>query len=841
MENWIFRAGCAINKFARTDKIISSSAKMHLRFSLYAAVLLIVTIILPNSSWADEAVVVNITINSVSKGDFFVFRDAKGNFFVKMADYPTLGIQLPAEIVGVEIERERYAALSSLSGISVIFNEKKISLAVTVPTGLLQKTIMDLSSTRTSTQGVYFPKENSAFLNYAVNYLNNNPYGFQSYTAAEKLGVRSENIFFLTDSQYSKTESTSNFVRLMSSITYERTNDLQWIKLGDMFAASGDLGSTINIGGFGISTAYQMDPSLIRQPTLNLSGAAALPSQVDIYVDGVLTSRKQLQPGQFELNNINYYGGKRNVELVIKDAFGGEQRFSYPMYFTNSLLKQGLHEYSYNIGLLRERYGIQSNSYGKPAFSVFHRYGATDSLSIGAGVEGTDNIYNGSIQSSYLIPQSGVVTLGLAGSKNSSGAGWSGLFSHSYQYGRFGSSLLLTKYSPGYATIGGDLLSEKLNYIASLGASYTTATRGAFSFGYSKQNTYNRENRNITSATYSYNLTKSLRLGITTQAIRPDKAEADRQISITLNYYSAKGMQASTQNQSTKDGITSTVQFSKNQPIGEGFGYNAVAIRNYGDSSGTTDSFSPSVQYNGRYGTYALDSYFQKNNNMHTKTHNLNIAGAVVYAGGFLGLTRPVSDSFSFVMVDKLAGVPVNVNNEEIGKTDASGRLIIPTMHSYNINQITLTPNNIPLNYSISSVNTKVLPQLWSGSCVEFDVAKVQAVTGMIILKQQGKIIPLEFNEITMIVNAKEFKFPTGRGGEFYFDTVNKTVGNDLSTKQKSCGEINLKKVIREKIDVPGEYQASFDYEGKVYSFSVAIPPSSDTIIDLGEIICELQ
>ena len=534
------RGGCAVNKFVHTGKIVCASTKRYSRFSLYATVLLIAAFIFPNHVWAEETLVVNITVNSVSKGDFFVLRNARGEFFVKIADFPALGIRLPADIVYVEIEKERYVALNSLSGGSVVFDEKKISLAITVPVSLLQKVIMDLSSARPSKQSVYFPKENSVFLNYAVNYLYNNPDGFQSFTVVDKLGMRSGNFFFLTDSQYTRTELTSDFLRLMSSITYERPKDLQWITIGDMFATSGDLGSTINIGGFGISKVYQMDPSFIRQPTLNLKGAATLPSQVDIYVDGVLAGRQHIQPGQFELRNLNYYGGARNVELAIKDAFGIEQRFRYPAYFTSTLLKLGLHEYSYNIGLLREQYGIQSNYYSKPAFSAFHRYGATDSLTIGASGEAADDIYNGSIQSSYLIPQLGVVTLELAGSTSSSGAGWAGSFSHSYQKNRFGSSLLLTKYSPDYSTIGGALLLyEKINYVASIGASYTTANCGAFSVGYSQQNTYDTGDRKVTSATYSYNLTRSLTLGITTQAVKTDTTDTDYQVSVTLNYYSA--------------------------------------------------------------------------------------------------------------------------------------------------------------------------------------------------------------------------------------------------------------------------------------------------------------
>jgi hypothetical protein len=91
-----------------------------------------------------------------------------------------------------------------------------------------------------------------------------------------------------------------------------------------------------------------------------------------------------------------------------------------------------------------------------------------------------------------------------------------------------------------------------------------------------------------------------------------------------------------------------------------------------------------------------------------------------------------------------------------------------------------------------------------------------------------------------MIVKGKEFMFPTGRGGEFYFDTVNQTANKNLSSQQKGCRAIREETNIADKIDVPGLYQASFDYEGKIYSFSIGIPPSSDAIIDVGKIVYEL-
>ncbi|HUI44565.1 MAG TPA: fimbria/pilus outer membrane usher protein [Nitrospirota bacterium] len=836
----MFKKGCAVNNFLRSGKIACPFVGLFFRFTLFVMAAVNAMAIIPHDSQAADHLVVNITVNSVSKGDFFVLRDENGDFFVRAEDYPALGfIAFAGEVAN--IQGERYIALRSLSGLTAVFDEKKLLLSITAPVNLLQKSVIDLSAPLPSKQNAYFPRENSAFMNYGINYSYGDPSGFESFSVTDRFGARMGDVFFLTDTQYTKTDLSSDFLRLMSSMTYERPKDLQWITAGDMFASSGDLGSTINIGGIGISKVYQMDPYLIKQPTLNFAGAATLPSQVDIYVDGALVGRQTVQPGQFNLQNLNYYGGSRNVELVIKDPFGNEQRVGYPAYFTSALLKKGFQEYSYDIGFLRQQYGTESNDYGKAAFSAFHRYGASDFWTIGASAEGSDGIYNAGVQTSLLIPQAGVVTVELAGSTgDTSNSGSAVSVSHSYQKDGFGSSLLLTTFTRNYATVGSTTGQPgQVKFVENIGASYATTTQGSLSLNYSETAMYNTGSTQVTSATYAYNLSKSLTLSLTTQAVRNNGT--DYQVFVSLNYYPAKDVQYTAQYQSTKDGDSETLQLQKATPIGEGVGYRGTFSRSDSASAGTTNSFNPFVQYNGHYGSYSLDSYFQKSAGVSSQMYNLTAAGSVVYAGGLFGFSRPVDDSFSIVQVDKLSGVGVMVNSEEIGKTDSAGRIIIPTMRSYNVNQVNLEDKNIPIEYSMSGINANVLPSPWGGSCIDFDIAKVQAVTGSLFIKQAGQMTPLEFYDVTMTVKGRAFKFLTGKGGEFYFETTLKAKDKNPSSGQQGCRQLKEKAVSPNKIAIPGSYPASFDFEGKTCSFVVAIPPSSDEIIDIGNVICELK
>jgi hypothetical protein len=202
--------------------------------------------------------VVNISVNTVSKGDFFVEIDNEGYLYFRVEDILSLKLKF-AQDRTVLIHSEKFTPLSAIRDVKINFDEKNLTVAILGKTMEKQYTEIEYYPLVTRQQNVYYPSETSAFLNYGLNYTYTDPLGFQSFTAANRLGARKGDVFFVTDSMYTKTETVSNFVRLSSNATYERKNDLQWLVVGDQFASSGDLGSAINIGGVGFSKVYKME------------------------------------------------------------------------------------------------------------------------------------------------------------------------------------------------------------------------------------------------------------------------------------------------------------------------------------------------------------------------------------------------------------------------------------------------------------------------------------------------------------------------------------------------------------------------------------------------------
>jgi outer membrane usher protein FimD/PapC len=594
----------------------------------------------------------------------------------------------------------------------------------------------------------------------------------------------------------------------MTNITYERMQYLQRLVIGDYTAASGDLGSSVSMGGLSLSRVYGMDPYFIKYPLANFEGFTSLPSTVEVYLNGMRLRTEKLSPGEFGLNNISYYGGANSVEVVIRDAFGRVQTVRYPFYSTDVLLKAGLHEYSYNIGSIRNNLGTESNNYHGLAFSGFHKYGAGDSLTVGINSEGGRGNYNLGAQATFLLKQTGIATLALSGSRDAGDrAGLAGTLNYSYQDKKINAHMSFRGFTKDYATINSGLITDKTKYEAGAAIGYGTKDFGSASVTFGKIGKYVGQDSQSIIANYTRNI--SSKISLFASFTRRKEAETSNAFFVGLTYYPREGMTLSSSYEKSNGTSSETLQLQKSTPAGEGLGYRA-SINRVDTPSGETTTANPFLQYNSRFGTYTAEYSRQFTDTGGTENYNLSAAGGIAYVGNTIGFSRIINDSFGLAKVGSLQGVRVYQSNQEIGRTDSSGRVFIPNLSSYYDNQVSIGDKDIPIDYSIKEVVRYISPPLRSGAIINFEVTKFQAITGMLKIRTDKEVLPAEFYEINMMVDKKGMTFPTGKGGEFYLENVK-----------------------------PGKYSAFFDYNGKKCFFDIIIPVTDDMLIDLGGLICE--
>jgi len=652
---------------------------------------------------------------------------------------------------------------------------------------------------------VYYPKDTGGFLNYNLTYFAGDSFTYNSTILTNQLGFRVGDFLFLSDSSYTHGRvEGGEFVRLMSNITYDRREDLKRLIIGDFFASSGEFGSTLNMGGLSFSKNYGINPYFIKYPEMSFSGLASLPSELEIYSDGVLIRKERISPGGFELRDIPTYGGSGLNEIVLKDTFGREQRITLPYYFSETLLKKGFHEYSYNVGFLREGFGTVSNRYKDFAFLGYHRYGMSDYLTGGIRGEASEKVLNLGLSSTILIPKRlGIVSISLAWSDSKGrNDGLAGAINYLYQRGNLSFNFLLRGFTQDYSNILLVTTTERTKYEVSVGAGYTSAVLGSISLGFANSKKYIGTDTENILASYSRNIIGPFNVFAT---FNRDMKEKTIEVMVSLNYYFKHGITGSATYR-RKDGISNEgVQIAKNLSLGEGFGGRAFFERNQRESE-TYNNYNLQLQYNTRHNQFSGE--FMSMNRV--EAYSLSAAGGITFIKDSLNFTRPVSDSFALVKVGDLKGVRAYFNNQEMGRTGASGKLLIPNVGSYYENQISIDSKDIPVEYTVSEVKKYVSPPLRSGSYLDFGAMKIQGVTGMLKVKAEGEIKPVEYIEFKLMVDGKELLLPTGKGGEFYIENIK-----------------------------PDKYRGDFEYLDKIYFFDMVIPKSDEVIIDLGEIICE--
>ena len=787
-----------------------------------------------SSPAAAEQLIVKIILNQEEKGDFFVNRNEDGDFLVKVDDLKSIGLGSPSG-TGPVIDGEQYLSLRSIKGIAYEFDEGTLSLAINAAPALFEKQIFDFFPLEA--QKVYYPEDTSVFLNYGADYFAGEGFSFTSFNLANQLGARMGDFLFLTDTNYSKDRFQERFVRLQSSLTYDDRKEMRRLIAGDFFASSGDLGGTLNLGGVSLAKIYRIDPYFISYPTVGLTGQVATPSEAKIYLNGILMKTERFSPGEFVLQNIAPYGAAGAVDVVIKDSFGREQRIHHPYYFAgSSMLKRGLHEYSYNLGLIRDQFGTKSNRYSRLAFSGFHRYGVSDSLTLGIRGEARNELYNLGPQATFLLGSAGIAGVSLAGSAGrSSNTGAAGILSYIYQGVHAGAGFTLEGYTRDYANINTNSLDDRPKMRALGNLSYTDRVLGTLSVGCSSTGMYVGRSRDELNASYTRNLTVQSTITATYRRIR--EGGYDNQFFVSLNYTPKPGLSVSSAYQKARESNSEILELQKNPPIGEGIGYRATLRRSetYGQE---TYTINPSFQYNGRYGIYLAEFNGTSTEGRLDDQYHLSTSGSLVYVGNTFGVTRPVYDSFGLVNVGDLKGIKVFLNSQEIGVTDSSGKLFIPNLGSFYHNQVAIGDKEIPIDYYLSNVVKLVSPPLRSGSCIPFVAKKMQIISGTLKMKAGEETKPVEFQEITLGVNGRKITFPTGTGGIFDIDPSQSEEFKKMTeTEESGCASAGERPSPFIKA---GTYNGTFDYEGKPITFKLTIPESKEPSIDLGQIVVEV-
>lgn len=754
-----------------------------------------------------QPVIVELTLNRVKRGAYPIVLRAGGDFLLRGVDLGTMGVTLPSGSAST-IDDEEYFSLRDLGATAVRFDEASLALYADLPAERLPKQGIDFLGQKSP--AMIPPSEHSVFFNYRLLNSGNDVNGAESWLLGGELGVRINELLFRTEAAHNRYENERETIRYGSSITYDNRENLQRLVVGDFVASSGLLGKTLSFGGISFSKSYTIDPYFIYQPMAGFVGTVNAPSEVEVYLDGMRLRSDTLAPGEFELKNLNYYGGRRDLEMVIRDTFGREQRFAYPYYFSGQNLRQGLHDYSYNAGWVRNGVGTANDEYGDWAVSAYHRYGLSDVLTFGVRGEAEAARFNLGPIAVIRLNRWGVVSGAVSRSGSERDTGWAASAGYLYQAKEFHLQGAWRRYSPGYETVASLETEDRPEQEVAVSTGYGVPGFGRLGLGYRHLSQYQGSDQKVFSLSYSRTFYRAWNLmaAVTKTAT---SEESSTGFYINLSYHPGHSVNTTLSHQQNEDGYSDIFQISNTTPVGEGLGYRITADRSMTDVSERVH-FSPSVQYNGRYGIVSAALHSESQTGAGTTTgYQWGVSGGIGYVADSVNFARPITDSFAVIEVGDIEGVRVYHSSQEIGRTDKEGRVFLPNLGSYRVNRIAVDDSDIPINYTIGARELNVSPPLRSGSLIHFDVKRFQAVSGYLRVKLGSDWVPVEYATLRVDADGIRKRFPTGRDGEFYLE--------DLA---------------------PARYRARFEYRGVHCDFELAVPASEEMIIELGELnVCE--
>jgi outer membrane usher protein len=634
-----------------------------------------------------------------------------------------------------------------------------------------------------------------AFLNYSL--FGSHASGTTVTDAYTELGLFNS-WGILTDSYLGNDLSGVNkqWLRLETTFTQDHPDDIATLRAGDTITNGGMTGLATRFGGLQYATNFATQPGLATLPLPSIGAAAALPSTVQLYVNGVLQRTQDVQPGPFTVPEIPIASGPGLITLVVRDAAGHQQVINVPFYGANSLLAKGLDDYSFSLGKQRQNFGLVSNDYGPMLGSALFRRGFSDSFTGEVRGEAAPGQQVFGLGTLFAASTYGVFNVAVAESHSSLGQGTLGQFGYQYLGTTFSGGFNLQRASPRFTQSGYPPGTPAPRTQASASASMFLGDAGSMSVSYVHQQDPILGEIKLASLNYAKSLGDAgfLSFNLIHDLTGQNGNTEFLSLTIPLGAQRSASLGISHQTGNT----TPFAQLQQSLPAGTGYGYRVAA------QTGTNAQSQGELDYQNDVGTYDVLAQHSSGQTL----YQAGVNGALGYLGGDFFASRQLTDAFAVVQIPDQANVDIYAQNQVVGRTGSHGYAVIPRLNAYQNNPIGYDPRNLPLDTDITSANMNVVPAYRSGLLVSFPVKTVRGVTFTVKLKS-GEALPAG---ALIEVPGQGQAFPVGYDGEAYVTGLSGKARLKASWGDESC------------------------------EFTVTVPTDSkDPIPDLGVYTCEAK
>ena len=585
----------------------------------------------------------------------------------------------------------------------------------------------------------------------------------------------------------------SGTVRLDSTWTQDFPERLATLRVGDSISGAGAWGRSARFGGIQFGTNFATQPTLVTTPLLHAAGEAIVPSTVDVFVNGRQVASEQVQPGPFTIDRLPPITGAGQMQVVVTDALGRQQVITQPYYSGRTLLRQGLNEYSFEAGSIREDYGLRSNAYGDLILAGTFRRGFTSAFTGelhaeaqagGASAIGAD--------AAFQVGNFGIVSVTSAAGGDED-VGFLGGVGFERNGHRFSVFLRAAYTTESFAQLGTDSLEDKPKLRSFGGAGVNLDRYGSLQLSYGEQSNWTTPSNRTIALSHSVQVGGYGYLNFIASHSTSDDSATDLFLSWTLPLGDRRTASvALSQSPDAIDGedFEAVATFQQSLPMGSGTGY-FVSL-----SSNEDAQLDYAVQ--GRAGLVGVQ--YARNNGM--DGWRVNGSGALALTSAGVMPSRRLDQSFAVVEVADFPNMTVFVENQPIGRTDKKGRVLLDSLRAYEDNGVSVDPRELPMDATLSTAAMTVTPAYRSGPVIRFPVERSSAATFRLVLPD-GTPVPAGAS-----VTTRSEQVPVAMNGFVYLTSA------------------------------AGRQDAVAEWQGHRCAFRFERPDDGDPQPDLGNVTC---
>ena len=730
------------------------------------------------------------------------------------------------------------------SGVSIVFNEQRLEVYISVPPDLRTSTVASILKSNTAPEDPSLaepPSLFSTFLNINASEAFDTRYTDQPdrripARAQLENGTNLGSVVLEANGSYLENRvptpgQGSEFTRGDVRLVKDFPDHILRTSAGDLIYPTQGFQTFRQMGGFAFTSQFSMARSKLTYPTGNYEIFLQRNSKVYVWVNDQLQQVLDLPAGRHNLQDFPFANGVNELRLQIIDDVGREEIQTYSYFSSTELLRPGLHQYSYAFGAPSTDTGsnrvYDSND---PTTSLFHRYGLWEDLTIGMNLQndkqqsvlGTEALWSApagffKFQPAYssTLGEGG----GAAFQTNYVFSDYKGKAKtqRSYNLGVLVAQKAFTPFTTTIVSAAKKVLEITTGYTQGISRNLSLNAGGALRY-------FDGGSGLINSFTLNGGVNQRWDNGLSASATlthtKSQVGEEDVSIFIFLLWSFPKEKQIISAIHNSADS-SSRVDWSYNPTTGADSANYSAAIRD----SATEQGYSGQVLYEGNRARTGVSHEVilskqpdpnatgaSANQKVSNNVTTLTLGTSVAYAGGHVAIGRPVSDSFAIIApIENLKGqrLDVNPNGEDsyLAKSDSWGPALLPEVGSYNYTALEVSGRNLPPQLSLPRDHFSVYPTYKSGYAFEVGTDATVYLTGK-ILAPDGTPLSLAAGTATYVGGAK---------------TTIVTIFT------------NKKGVMRSEGFKAGHYKMEISTESFM-PFEITIPETNDDHFDMGTI-----